>query len=209
MKKAAVALVAILLVAVAVFIVPIASHHLLPPSWTGEAARLAAVIEARPGARIAEIGAGSGTMAAEIATIVGPEGALFATEINPGAVTELQALKQVRHLAQLSVVEAKERSTNLETACCSAVYMRNVLHHIDDWRGYAQDLHRTVRPGGVIAIIDFSPGALFHLAGDHGADPDRVIEVFTHAGLRLERRVDDWGGRTYLLAFRRPAQADR
>jgi arsenite methyltransferase len=203
MKKAAVALAGILFVFALVFVAPFAGHHLLPPSWTGEAARLAGVIDARRGSRIAEIGAGSGAMAAALAALVGPEGALFATEISPERRRGLQELSKARNLPQITVVEAKERSTNLESACCSAIYMRNVLHHIDDWGAYAQDLRRTVRPGGIVAVIDFAPGAMFHLAGDHGAEPDRVVEVFTGAGLRLERRVDDWGGQTYLLAFRR------
>jgi ubiquinone/menaquinone biosynthesis C-methylase UbiE len=191
MKKAVFAVVGVLFVAALVFIAPVASHHLLPLSWTGEATR------------IAEIGAGSGAMAAEIATILGPEGALFATEISAERRRDLQELVKARNLPQIIVVEAKERSTNLESSCCSAVYMRNVLHHIDDWPVFAQDLQRTVRPGGIIAIIDFVPGAMFHLAGDHGAEPGRVVDVFTGAGLRLERRIDDWGGDTYLLAFRR------
>jgi SAM-dependent methyltransferase len=112
-------------------------------------------------------------------------------------------------LPQIVVVEAKERSTNLQPGCCSAIYMRNVLHHIDDWRAYADDLRRTVRPGGIVAIIDFAPGAMFLLARDRGAPPDRVIETFTAAGFRIERRVDDWGGKTYLLAFRSPQRALR
>ena len=125
------------------------------PAWTGEAARLAGILRAVEGATIAEIGGGNGAMARE-------EG-----------------------LTQLTVVEAAERATNLPTACCSAVDMRNVLHQVDDW------------------VIDFAPGALPHLADDHGAEPDKVVAAFSAAGLRLERRDDRWGGGTYLLAFRR------
>jgi ubiquinone/menaquinone biosynthesis C-methylase UbiE len=108
-----------------------------------------------------------------------------------------------RSLTQVTVVEAAAGATNLPSDCCAAIYMRNVLHHIDDWEAYARDVARTVRPGGIVAVIDFAPGALPHVAEDHGAAPDRVIGAFSTAGLRLERRVEKWGGRTYLLAFRR------
>jgi ubiquinone/menaquinone biosynthesis C-methylase UbiE len=201
MKRALIAASALLLVGAAVYIAPTAAHHLLPLSWTGEATRLAEAIGAHSGDRIAEIGAGGGAMAEELAKVVGPKGVIFATEMSEARRRDLQ--DRAARLPQIMVVEAKEHSTNLESACCTAIYMRNVLHHISDWPAYAQDLARTVRPGGVVAVIDFSPGAMPHLAGDHGAAPERIIEVFGNAGLHLERRVDDWGGMTYLLAFRR------
>ena len=185
------------------WLAPIAAHHLLPLSWTGESARLAGILGAIDGATIAEIGGGNGAMARAIAKTVGPGGRLYVTELSAERRGRLLAMARENRLTQLTVVEAAERATNLPTACCSALYMRNVLHHIDDWRGYAIDIARTVRPDGIVVVIDFAPGALPHLADDHGAAPDEVIAAFSAAGLRLERRDDRWGGGTYMLAFSR------
>jgi ubiquinone/menaquinone biosynthesis C-methylase UbiE len=143
-------------------------------------------------------------MAREIAAIVGPRGKLFVTEMAAAQREALAAIARDEGLPQMVVVEAQAEATNLPSACCSAVYMRHVLHHIDNWPRYAVDLARTVQPGGIVAVIDFAPGALPHLTADHGAGPDRVVEAFAGVGLRLTNRDDNWGGGTYLLAFRRP-----
>lgn len=177
--------------------------HVLPLAWTGEADRLAEVLRVRPGNRIAEIGAGSGALAAEIARRVGPEGAVFATELNPER--RAQIARRAARLPQLAVVEAAVDATKLPFDCCDAIYMRAVLHHIAAVDAYARELARAVRPSGRLAIIDFPPGALFMHGADHGIDAHVVLRAFTAAGLELEGREDNWGGAMYLLAFRKPA----
>jgi ubiquinone/menaquinone biosynthesis C-methylase UbiE len=176
--------------------------HVLPLAWTGEADRIAGFLKIRPGNRVAEIGAGGGALAAEIARRVGRDGAMFATELNPER--RAQIARRAVHLPQLTTIEAAPDTTKLPFDCCDAIYMRAVLHHITAPDAYARALARAVRPGGRVAIIDFPPGALFMHGADHGIEAQVVLRAFTAAGLELEGRDDDWGGAMYLLAFRRP-----
>lgn len=203
-KRAILILIAVALAAIVVLLAAGLAHHLLPYRWTGESQRLAEMVGAAPGHYIADIGAGDGSLAREMARIVGPTGRIFATEIDSDLRQEIQARAATEGLPQLSVVEAQPSATNLPDACCRAAYLRHVLHHIDDWPAFAADLRRTIQPGGILAIIDFPPGAMLSLLGDHTASPEDVTRTFVEAGFRLERRIDDWGGATYLLTFRRP-----
>ena len=82
--------------------------------------------------------------------------------------------------------------------------MRMVMHHIADAPAFARDLQRSLRSGGKVAVIDFAPGALPHLASDHGISVDRVEEMFRSAGFRIAARNEQWGGRTFLLVFAAP-----
>jgi ubiquinone/menaquinone biosynthesis C-methylase UbiE len=189
------------LLGIAIVVVPFLAFHFLPPGWTGEADRLGAALGIAEGHVVAEIGAGSGDMAVEIAARVGPDGRVYATEIDEWKRDAIAELAQRRGLTQLHVREAGERSADLPDGCCDAIFMRNVLHHIEGWPAYAATLAPALRPGGRVGIIDFSPGALFHLAGDHGAEQDDVIAAFDTAGFRVTHRDDDWGGRMYLLVF--------
>jgi ubiquinone/menaquinone biosynthesis C-methylase UbiE len=178
--------------------------HVLPLAWTGEADRLAAFLKIGPGNRIAEIGAGTGVLAAEMAGRVGLAGAVFATELNPERRAEIA--RRAAGLPQLAAVEAAPDATKLPFDCCDAIYMRAVLHHIEAPDAYARELARAVRPGGRVGVIDFPPGALFMHGADHGIDARVVLRAFTAAGLELEGREDDWGGAMYLLTFRKPAR---
>jgi ubiquinone/menaquinone biosynthesis C-methylase UbiE len=182
---------------------PFVAFHFLPSRWTGEADRLAEALGIGPGHIVAEIGAGAGDLAAEIATRVGPGGRVYATEIEEGKRRAIADQAQRLGLANLHVREAGERSADLPEGCCDAIFMRNVLHHIDGWASYASTLLPALRRGGRVGIIDFSPGALFHLAGDHGAEPHDVVAAFESAGFTVTHRDDDWGGRMYLLVFER------
>jgi ubiquinone/menaquinone biosynthesis C-methylase UbiE len=202
-RRRLVALVAgVVLVAVLVLAWPTLAFHLLPPAWTGEATRLVAVLELAPGSTVADFGAGDGTMAVEVARAVGSRGIVYATELGEEQRSEISDAARDAGLTQVRVIAALDRATGLPDGCCDAVYLRTVLHHIDDQRAYASELRRALKPAGRLAIIDFGPGALFHLAGDHGVTPEQAIAAMTGAGFRLERRVDDWGGRLYLLLFR-------
>ncbi|HSL23870.1 MAG TPA: methyltransferase domain-containing protein [Vicinamibacterales bacterium] len=205
-RRGAFRLVVVVLVAGAALLVwrygTVAAFHFLPLGWTGEADRLAAVLRIGPGSRVADIGAGDGRFALEMARRVGASGRVYATEIAERQREVIRRRAADAGLPQLEVVTAGEHATGLREACCDAVFMRNVLHHIDDWPGYASRASAALRPGGFFAVIDFSPGAFLHLAGDHGARPDDVVTAFSRAGYTVVERVDDWGGDLYLVLFR-------
>lgn len=192
----------LLLVVAAATVGRVAAFHFLPLDWTGEAQRLATMLELRPGAAVADIGAGDGEMAIEIARFVGTSGTVYATEITEPLRLEITEAARRAGLMQIRVTAAEQRATGLPDACCDAVYLRTVLHHIQDQPAFAEDLRRTLKPGGRLAIIDFAPATFFHLAGGHGVTEEHTIRLLTRAGFRLERRVDDWGGRLFLLLFR-------
>lgn len=178
------------------------AFHLFPPRWTGEAARLSRVLELAPGSVVADIGAGDGEMALEIARAVGSAGVVYATELSVEQREDISRAARSAAVTTIRVVAAGERITGLRAGCCDAVYLRNVLHHIADRAAYAQELRKVLKPGGRLAIIDFAPTTFFHLADTHGVTPEEVITTMTAAGLRMERRVDDWGGRLFLVLFR-------
>ena len=178
------------------------AFHILPLRWTGEARRLATALDLRPGSVVADIGAGDGELAVEIARSVGTSGTVYATEITEPLRAEIADTARRAGLTQIRVTAAQERATGLPDACCDAVYLRTVLHHIQDRQAFAKDLRRTLKPGGRLAIIDFPPSTFFHLAADHGVTAEYVIDLLTAAGFRLERRVDDWGGNLFLVLFR-------
>jgi predicted methyltransferase len=197
---------------------PTAAFHFLPFSSTGEADRLAALLEIAPGRVVAEIGAGAGAMTVEMARRVGPGGRVYSTEIDAGRRAAIAAHVADEALANVTVVEAGEAATNLPDACCDAIFMRNVYHHIGDARAFNVSVRRAIRDGGWFAVIDFEPGAFFHLPGrptegsaertGHGVMRARLIAEVTAAGFDVEREVPDWGGRMFLVLFRaRPAGA--
>ena len=117
-------------------------------STRSEAAQLAAVLELHEGSRVADVGAGKGAVALELARHVGPTGHVFATEIDDKRRREIQSAAAQAGLDNLSVIEAAEMDTGLERNCCDAIFLRGVYHHVTKPMETNASLHRALRPGG-------------------------------------------------------------
>jgi SAM-dependent methyltransferase len=195
-------------------------------SWRGfgfrasgpEMPRLRQVLALEPGSAVADVGAGRGEVTLALAAEVGPGGRVFSTEIAPEAREQIRAAVAAARLDTVTVVQAQARGTGLPTGCCDAVLLRRVYHHLTDPASINDDLLRALRPGGVLAIIDFPPmlSWLWPWAptgappnrGGHGVPAHLVVEEVTASGFELVQVIDDWPGRgplaSYCVVFRRP-----
>ena len=172
------------------------------PGLDAEANRLASLLELRPGTTVADIGAGQGRMAVRLAQRLGPSGRLYATEIEAGKLAAIRNAAAAAGVTNVVVIEGDERSTRLPDACCDAIYLRRVYHHLGDAAAINNSLRSALRPGGRLAVIDFlSPRWMFFL--HHGVPASVVIEQVTAGGFILERRIERWSLVDYCLVFRK------
>jgi SAM-dependent methyltransferase len=182
-------------------------------SIQSESAQLATVLELREGSRVADVGAGKGQYALELARLVGPTGHVFATEIDGKRREQIRSAAASAGLQHLSVVEATEVDTGLERGCCDAILIRDVYHHVTRPLETNASLYQAMRPGGRLAVVDFPSGwflsTFFRVKGvpanrgGHGVPPDVVIAELETAGFSLARRIDNWDGGTYCLVFQK------
>ena len=162
----------------------------------------------KPGAIVADIGAGDGRYAFAAIDQLGPAGKVFATEIDNQKLADLQAQVKKRNLQNVVVLESKEADTNLPTACCDAIYLRRVYHHLTKPVEFDLALLRSLKSGGRLAIVDFAPRSGLDRVegvpanrGGHGIPQKIVIEELTAAGLQLEKVLDDWPEGDYCVLF--------
>ena len=67
------------------------------------------------------------------------------------------------------MLEGAAAATNLPPACCDAIFMRDVYHHITEPEAFNKSLAASLKPGGRLAVIDFPPDA--RLEGLSGSQP--------------------------------------
>lgn len=180
-----------------------------------EVPRLAALLKLRPGSVVAEVGAGEGKLTVRVARLVGPTGRVLSTELAADRLAAIRRAAAKAGLENITIIPAGERDTNLPAECCDAVFMRKVYHHLTDPSAMDASLFRSLRPGGALVIVDFSPGTFFWLwrpkgvpqnRGGHGIPQKVLIEEVTQAGFRLVRAVDHWPGLQYAVLFRKPGR---
>ncbi len=172
-----------------------------------EMPRLRQVLALDAGTVVADVGAGKGGLTIALAGAVGSNGRVFSTEIDPGRLRGLREAVFAAKLDNVTVVEATVGETGLPPNCCDAIVLRRVYHHLTDPPGINASLLRSLRPGGVLAVIDFPP-PFFFSRGSFGVPAKTVIGEVTSSGFELLRLIDDWPGRgplgSYCAVFRKP-----
>ncbi len=173
-----------------------------------EMKRLAALMQWKPGAIVADIGAGDGRFTFAALDYVGASGKIFATEIDTQKVKELKAEVKKRNRQNVIVVESAEADTNLPDGCCDAIFLRRVYHHLTKPVEFDTKLVHSLKLDGRLAIIDFPPRpglepveGIPSNRGGHGIPQKIVIEELTAAGLQVDKVVSDWPGDSYCVLF--------
>lgn len=173
-----------------------------------EIVRLAELLQWKPGAIVADIGAGDGSYSFLAAEKVGPSGRVYATEIDKEKLKDIRAQVAKRKLNNVTVVEGAAGDTNLPSDCCDSIFMRHVYHHITEPQEFDRNLVRSLKPGGRLAIIDFAPWrnsepvqGVPKNRGGHGIPQKIMVDELTAAGLHEEKAIEDWSGDDYCVVF--------
>lgn len=176
-----------------------------------EVARLAKLMQWKQGTILADIGAGDGSYSFVAAGIVGSSGRVYVTEIDQEKLKQLRADIANRKLENVIVVESAADDTKLPTRCCDAIFLRHVYHHLTRPRDFDRNLVRSLKPGALLAIIDFPPSPGSALVegvpknrGGHGIPQKVMVDELTSAGLQVEKLVDDWADSDYCVIFEKP-----
>ena len=174
--------------------------------------RLERLLDIKTGSRVADVGAGKGEFGFRAAERVGPAGHVFLTEIDSDKLANLRNAAKRRKLDNVSVIEGAEKDTRLPADCCDAVYLRHVYHHITQPEEINRSIYQALKPGGLVAVIDFPPKKLLAPfktkgvpsdRGGHGVTPDIVVRELKAAGLEIVRVDDRWDGSDFCVVFRK------
>jgi precorrin-6B methylase 2 len=177
------------------------------------------VLKLNPGMTVADVGAGNGAMTVVLAKWIGPSGRVFATDIGAKQLQTIRAAVDEAGLKNVTVLEGAAAATNLPLACCDAIFMRDVYHHIlmDAQPAFDKSVAASLKPGGRLAIIDFEPrggtkvpdGVNPNRVG-HGITAAVVSEEITVAGLKAVQTLNTWppdsGDKApfFLVLFQKP-----
>jgi predicted methyltransferase len=180
-----------------------------------DAPKLAEVLKLKPGMTVADIGAGFGAMTVVLGKWIG-SGQVFATDIAELQLRIIREYAEREGLKNVTVIEGAAASTNLPAACCDAIFLRHVYHHIGEIEAFNKSLHASLKPGGRVAIIDFEarkgselPAGVPANRGGHGIPPAVVITELTAPGLAHATTIEAWppGDKNptyFLVLFRKP-----
>lgn len=115
------------------------------------------VIEAlriEPGDAVAEIGAGSGYWLPWLSEAVGPDGRVYAVEVDDDKVSALNQLVREEGFLNVEVVRGEFADPMLPDGEIDLAMTCLTYHHIEDREVYFEKLRRDLGPGGRVAHLD-------------------------------------------------------
>lgn len=148
-------------------------------------------LELRTGAAVADLGAGTGYFSKRLATAVGPDGVVFAVDVEPNLVAYLRARAEREKTPNVVPILASTSNPRLPPRSCDVVLVVDTYHHIDDRLTYFQRLRRVLRSGGRVAIVDWQKRPLpVGPEMAHKLDRAVVVEEMKTSGYRLVGEPD-------------------
>ncbi len=149
---------------------------------------LAAITGPLAGSAIADIGAGSGFMALEFARLTGPQGKVYAVDINPTMMENVARLARKAGIGHLETVVNGERSVELPEASVDLVFICDTYHHFEYPQDVMASVRKALRPGGQLVVVEFHrvEGESENWVLQHvRADKDVFIREIEQSGFRL------------------------
>ncbi len=117
-----------------------------------------AVVEAcgiKAGMAVADIGAGTGLFTRLFAARTGSAGRVYAVDIAKSFVEHIRETCVALGLANVEGVVCAEDDVGLAAGSVDLVFVCDTYHHFEFPRKTMASLHRALRPGGALVLIDF------------------------------------------------------
>ncbi len=149
-----------------------------------------------------DYGAGGGYFALCFAELVGPEGVVYAVDINPSFLKYIKKRAEKRALSNIETLLPSEAAERVSEGSLDLVFMRNVTHHIDDRPTLFSEIRRLLKPGGRVALIEHLPGRGHHPDG-HSVPPERLASEMEGAGLVATRAHDFLPEQSFTIFIKR------
>jgi ubiquinone/menaquinone biosynthesis C-methylase UbiE len=137
----------------------------------------------KPDAAVADIGAGTGYFAVRLAHFV-PQGRVYAVDLEPDMVKYLSDRAEREGRKNLIAIAGAADDARLPDKV-DLVLLVDVYHHIDQREAYFRRLAHSLKPGGRVAIIDFSAKSNMGPPPSQRIAPRRVVTEMAEAGYRL------------------------
>jgi ubiquinone/menaquinone biosynthesis C-methylase UbiE len=162
-------------------------------------------IGVRPGMTVAEIGAGHGRYAVQLALRVGTQGRVYAEDIDPDALAHLRERCRRWGLQHVEVLLGDVADPKLPAGRLDLIWIVSSYHHFADPVALLRRARPALKPGGRLAIGEWLE---IHEAGRQELTPAGLIRQVESAGYALERTDDFLRANNFLIYLFKPVGND-
>lgn len=158
----------------------------------------------KPGTVVADVGAGTGLYTRLLAREVGRDGQVYAVDIAPKFLEHVQKTSRDAGLKNVTPVLCNFDSVDLPPNSVEVAFVCDTYHHFEFPEKTMLSLHRALKPGGRLVVIDFHrvPGKSSDWALKHVRAGQEVVEKEIGSfGFKKTDEVKDLFKDNYFVTF--------
>lgn len=160
----------------------------------------------KPGDSVADIGAGTGYVSWRMARKVGPNGKVYAVDIQQEMLDLLQEQMKKRGVSNVVSTLGEITDPKLPTNAIDLVIMVDVYHEFSHPHEMMQGIIRSLKPGGRVAFVEYrAEDPEVPIRRVHKMSEAQVKKEALAAGLEWEKTNSELP-RQHLIIFRKPGK---
>ena len=137
---------------------------------------------------IGDLGAGGGYYTFRFAEETGPQGMVYAADINDDFLEAIQKEAQNKGLANVSTILSSENDSKFADNSLDMIFIRNAFHHLTDRKAYMKRLLHKLKAGGHIVIIDYKEKTATYPG--HSVSREDILSAIADSGLQIVNEFD-------------------
>jgi predicted methyltransferase len=114
-----------------------------------------ALLNLRPGMTVCDLGAGTGYYSVRMARMVGPQGKVYAVDIQPAMLELLRKRLASVGIANVETVLGSEAGTNLPPLSQDMILLVDVYHEFSRPQEMLRSIYKSLKPDGRLVLLEF------------------------------------------------------
>ncbi len=112
-------------------------------------------LKIKPGATVADIGAGAGYTSLRLARRVGPNGTVLATDVQPQMLSMLRDNAKTAGVKNIKPIRATQADVKLPESAVDLALMVDVYHEASNPEALLVGIKKALKPGGRLVLVEF------------------------------------------------------
>ncbi len=166
------------------------------------------VMKIKPGADIADVGAGTGLFMELFSKAASKKGKVYELDISPRLIEHLKKRVKDNKFENVQVVFSREDSLMLPENSVDIAFICDTYHHFEYHERMLESIFKSLRPGGELILIDFeriSGTTKKWIMGHVRAGKEEFKKEVLEAGFQFKEEIKLKGIKeNYILRFERP-----